>query len=273
MALVISDNLVLTAPDAALPAGTPLILWDNRVTFGSIEASSTTEEGYPASNLSNPATNQEWRAPGIGARTLTFTTGTADDMEAVGIARHNFGSAGISVEVGFSSGGWNNLAGPLIPANDEPLLFWFTAQPLSTIEVKLLAGSAPARAAVMYAGPLLKMQRGVTIQDYLIPRFARKTEFYNGASERGDFLGRIATSQFIAGVEHSYKYLTPDWYRANFDPFVKVAQQDRPFFYAVNPAEYPSEVAYAWLSGDPAAVTDPVTKRMHVVLQMGGITA
>lgn len=271
MALIISDNLVLTGPDAALPAGTPLILWDNIVTFGNISSASAAEDGYPLTNVSNPSTNQEWRAASVGSKTITITTGSANDVQAVGIARHNFGSSGITVEVGYTSGGWNNLAGPIVPGNDEPLLFHFTAQPLTTVEIKLSGGSVAPRMAVVYCGPLLTMERGVTIQDYAVPRFARKTEFYNARSERGDFLGRIITSQFIEGIEHAYKYLTPDWYRSKMVPFVLAAQQDRPFFYAFAPDDYPQEVAYAWLTGDPVGLTDPSTRRMHVTLPLGGI--
>lgn len=268
--LIKSGSLVLTPADAALPDGTPLILWDNVVAFGNVTAT-TEAAGYPANNLSNPATNQEWRAADTTAQTITIATGSSAPLSGVGIARHNFGSAGITVEVGYTSGSFVNLAGPVLPTNDEPLLFWFTDQVRASIEIKLSVGSVPARAAVAYCGNMMMMQRGVTIADYAVPVFARKTEFYNGKSERGDFLGRIVTSQFIDGVSHAYKYLTPDWYRANMAPFLEAAQQDSPFFYAFAPDDYPLEVAYVWLNGDPIGMTDPVTKRMHVTLALGGI--
>lgn len=276
MPLIISPNLVLSGEDAALPPGTPIILWDNLVTSDNIESDSEAE-GYPATNLANPATNQEWRAAAAGDVEWTFTTGTADDIDAVAIARHNFGTEAIAVEVGYYDGSsspqdWVSLAGPQIPSNDEPLLFRFTAQSFATLTVRLSEGSDAARAAVLYIGKLLIMERGVDINaDFAVPRFARRTAFYSARSERGDYLGRIVTSQYIEGVEHTFSHLDPDWYREKLVPFVQAAQQDTPFFYCFAPDDYPLEVAFAWFSDDPVPMTNPVTGRKKLVLKMGGI--
>jgi hypothetical protein len=279
MPLVLSDTLVLSQDDAALPAGVPLILWDNRVTFSGVSASSENVD-YPATNLANFATNQEWRSEAYDfvpvPIEITANLSTADDMEALGIAGHNFGTEVITVEIGYydtsSPPAWVSLAGPVVPATDEPLLFWFTPQPLDNIVVKL-TGSAGvvAVAAVLYVGPMLSMERGVTMQDHATPHFARRTEFYSAKNSRGDYMGRIATSQFIDGVEHVYKYLTPTWYREYFAPFVREAQRDSPFFYAFDPDYYPLEVSYCWFTDDPIAMTDPITRRMHVTLKLAGI--
>lgn len=280
MPLIVSQNLVLSDDDAALPAGTPIILWDNIVTIDNVEADSEAE-GYPATNLANPATNQEWRAgsadsPAPSTVEITITTNSAEDIAAVGVARHNFGSAGISVEVGYynpsSPTEWVSLAGPVTPGSDEPLLFRFTAQPLAQVVIQLLGGDEDPRAAVLYCGPLLVMERGVDIAaDFTVPRFARRTEFYNGRSERGDYLGRIVTSQFIEGVEHTFSHLDPDWYRSEIDPFVQAGQQDTPFFYCFAPDDYPLEVAFAWFAADPVPMTNPVTRRKKLVLKLDGI--
>lgn len=276
--LVISSNLVLSEAEA-LPEGTPLILWDSIVTTGNVVADSEAD-GYPATNLANPATNQEWRAgsadsPSSGTVEVTVTTGTADDIDAVGIARHNCGSEAIPVEVGYYAGSppeWVSLAGPQIPANDEPLLFWFTAQPLSEVVVRFYEGDDDPRAAVLYVGKLLKMTRGVDVdKDFAVPRFARRTEFQAGRSERGDYLGRMVTSQWIEGVEHTFSHLDPDWYRNDVDPFVSAAQQDVPFFYCFAPDDYPLEVAFAWFIDDPVPMTNPVTRLKRLVLKMVGI--
>ena len=58
--LVISQNLVLSDEDDDIPEGTPLILWRNVVTIANVTADSE-DADYPATNLANPATNQEWR--------------------------------------------------------------------------------------------------------------------------------------------------------------------------------------------------------------------
>lgn len=274
--LVISQDIVLSAAQASLPPGTPRILWDNIVTFSNIAADSEAT-GYPASNLSNVATNQEWRASAAGDVEITITTGVVDNQSAVGIAKHNFGSAGIAVEIGYyndnSPDEWVNLAGPQMPADDEPLLFQFTEQSLAQIVIKLAEGDEAARAGVVYAGKMLHMERGVEINDdFAVPRFARRTEFAAPRSERGDYQGRIVTSQFIEGVEHSYAHLTADFFRDQLDPFIAAAQQNTPFFYAMRADNGVGwDVAYAWLTDDPMPLKSPVTGRYKIELKMGGI--
>jgi hypothetical protein len=271
--LVIASNLVLSEADAALPPGTPRILWDNIATFGTVAADSEAD-GYPISNVTNPATNQEWRAAAAEDVEITVTIGTVDEIDAVGIARHNFGDAEISVEIGYYDGvDWVNLAGPQIPADNEPLLFQFTPQSLSEIVIKLPEGDSAARMAVLYVGPMLTMPRGVDIEDYLVPRFARNTEFAATLSERGDYLGRIVTSQFIGAVEHKYSHLGADFTRDELIPFIRAAQgDDVPFFYAMRADDGVNyDVAYAWFTDDPMPKRSPATGRYGVVFKMGGI--
>lgn len=272
--LVISSSLVLTEAEAALPEGTPRILWDNIVTFSNIAADSEAV-GYPITNVANPATNQEWRAAAAGDVEITITIADVGNQSAVGIARHNFGTAAISVEVGYydEADAWVNLAGPQIPANDEPLLFQFTAQSLAEITIKLAEGDAAATAAVIYAGLMLIMPRGVDVDaDFMIPRFARKTEFAAPLSERGDYLGRIVTSQWIDGVQHSYSHLEADFVREELDLLIAAAQADTPFFYAMRTDDgLGYDVAFAWFFEDPLPMKSPVTGRYKVVFKIGGI--
>ncbi len=272
--LVISSSLVLSPADAALPAGTPRILWRNIVTFGTITADSEAT-GYPASNMANPATNQEWRAAAVGDVEITVTISDVDDQSGVGIARHNFGSAGIAVEVGYYDefAAWVNLAGPQIPANDEPLLFQFTEQSLAEVTIKLAEGDEAATAAVVYVGLMLIMPRGVDVDaDYLVPRFARKTEYAAPLSERGDYLGRIVTSQFLGEVLHTYSHLVAEFIREEIDPFIAAVQADAPFFYAMLADDGVSyDVAFVWFADDPMPVKSPVTKRYKLILKLIGI--
>lgn len=272
--LVLSSSLVLSAEEEAYPDNTPLIGYQNLVTFTNITAD-TEATGYPATNLSNPATNQEWRADDTTAQELSFAVASVEDVDYVGIARHNFGSEGISVEVGYykplSPTEWESLAGPAIPPDDGPLLFQFTPQSLQDVVIKLGSGSAEARMAVVYIGKLLIMPRSLIIDsDFPAPKFARKTSVVHGRAESGDYLGRVVLGQHTEW-QHSYAHLDPEWYRDDFDPFIREALDDTPFFYAWSPDDYPYEVAYSWLIEDPVPLTNPVTGRKAVSIKCGGI--
>lgn len=272
--LVITNAIVLSEPEAAYPPGTPRILWRNLVTSTNIAADSEAV-GYPASNLANPATHQGWRAADIGDVEITITIGEVGLQSGLGIAKHNFGSAEIAAEVGYydEADAWVSLAGPQIPPSNEPMLFQWTAQSLSTIVIRIAEGSEAARAAVVYAGEVLIMPRGVDVDaDFLVPRFARKTEYVAPLSESGNYLGRLVTSQRIDGVSHTYSHLAADFFRDQIDPFVAAAQDDTPFFYAMladDGVNY--DVAFAWITEDPMPVKSPVTGRYKLNLKMGGL--
>ncbi len=276
--LVISQGLVLA--DETIPDGTPLILWDNRVTTANVSADSE-DASYPATNLANPATNQEWRgssnSPTPTEVDIDVDINSVDLIDGVGIARHNFGTEQIAVSIYSLSADSppveTLLAGPQIPPNDEPMLFQFTATSFVTLRVHLdIPAATVPRAAVLYAGPLLIAERGFDVgSEFTPPRFARKTTSVNGMSHAGDFLGRIITSQAIEGAVATWKHFTPAWYRDEFDPFVAAAQRDTPFFFAWSPDGYPYEVAFAWLSEDPLPLLSPVTDRFGVSLKMDGI--
>lgn len=278
--LIQSSTLILSTAEDALPDGTPLILYDNRVTIANITSDSE-DADYPVTNLANPATNLEWRgasnSPTATTVQIDATVNSVVEVDAVGIARHNFGTEGIAVTVYHVTSDSPNdehlLAGPQIPSNDEPLLFQFTAQSVFKIRVELtVPASIVPRAAVMYVGKLLVTERGFDVgSDFLVPRFARKTDFVNGRSWAGDFLGRIVTSESIENIQLQWRHFTPAWYRSYFDPFVEAAQNDTPFFLAWSPDDYPYEVAYVWLADDPLPPTSPITGRVGISLKLDGI--
>jgi len=268
--LVISQGLVLSPAEAAA-ANAPMFLWDDRVTITNVTADSE-EVNYPATNLANHSTNQEWRA--ASATDVEITLAVAAEVSSVGIARHNFGSAGISFSIGYydEEDEWVELTAPQIPPNDEPLLAVFTLTLLAEVVIRLTEGDAAARAAVVKCGPVLRMPRGYDpAQEFTPPRFARKTDVVNGMSWAGDILGRIVKGRSVEGSVAKFTHLDPDWYRSTFDPFVAAAQGDTTFFFAWAPEDRPYEVAYLTLSDDPIPLTSLITDRVGVSLKMGGI--
>lgn len=268
--LVISSSVVLTA-DAAIPAGTPLIGWHNLVTFSNVSADSE-DTAYPATNLANPSTNLEWRSETDVLQYLTFAVNTLLDVNYVGVARHNWGSAQIAVSIEYYNGSiWVALTSPQIPPDDAPLMFVFTGLSAASFRIKLAAGDEAPRAAVAYVGVLLVCERGVDVgTDFPVPVDARKTTVVNGMSEAGDFLGRKVVNQFLEW-QMTFKHFRPDWYRTYFRPFVRAAQRDVPFFYTWAPDDYPYEVVFAWFRDDPIPLTTPQTGRVGVDLVCGGI--
>lgn len=268
--IVISTALVLSPPAPPLSLNNPLFGYRNFVTAAGTVAD-TEEVDHPASNLANPLTHPsaEWRAADTTAQYLTFTISEIDPVGYVGIARHNFGSAAIAAIIeAYIDGVWTEVSPEQMPADDSPLIFRIEEQSVSQIRIGLSSGDAPARAAVVYIGPALVSQRRLYVGHSPL-KMARTTDVVSGMSEASDFLGRIVMGEYV-GTSIDLKNLTPDWYRATFDPFV-VAAKKAPFFFAWRPVDYPNEVGFCWLTNNPKPVNQRNNGMMSVQLQVNGI--
>ena len=101
MTVVISSGFVVSPGVDGLNANSPIIGYRNRVTSANV-AATTQHPDWPASNLANPSTYLKWRS-GAGSplanEYVTVTLDTAEQVDYLAIARHNFGSSKAAVSV------------------------------------------------------------------------------------------------------------------------------------------------------------------------------
>jgi len=266
--IVISSALVLADAADGLSLDHPVIGWHNIVTATNIVAG-TSDANYPASNLANPATHLEWRGANTTQQYLTITTGYADPIDYVAVAKHNFASAAITVSIeGFISGVWTEIVGEVMLPDDGPALFRFTAQILSQVRIRLQSGSDIPRAAVVYAGKLLVVERKIYVGHTPLPH-ARKASIVNNRSETGNFLGRIVLGAWRESTV-PLSLITPAWYRSTMDPFLAVAK-NTPFFFGWRPETYPLEVGYGFLMDEPMPTPTGPSNLIAFDLKVGGV--
>lgn len=266
--IILSDRLVLSGVEAALSLNHPVIGYRNIVTISNITADGA-EPNYPASNLANPATHLEWRAAAREAQNLTITTGETEELDYIGIAKHNFGSARIPVSVeAYIDGEWEELISPAMPADDAPLLYRFNSSSYDQLRLVLAEGEAAPRAAVLYCGKLLVLERRIYVGHVPTPD-AIQTRVTSGRSESGQFLGRIVLGE---GRETSVplSLISPDFFRAYIRPFLR-ASQDLPFFFGWRPQEYPNEIGFVWLLDNPQPAAVGPSNRIAFDMKLGGI--
>lgn len=268
--LVISPNLVLTPTEAARDPNCPLVAWQNVVTAAGIDADYE-DPSWPAANLANALTHLQWRSTSTLAQEVNFAIGTVDEVNSLSIANHNFGSAEIAVTVGYYDGGlvWHELVPEMMPADDKPLMYWFTSTSLSSITLRLAAGAAAPRAAVVYVGQLLVLERRIYVDHVPLPH-ARRVKAVNGRSESGAYIGRIVL-QRSRETTIALQLLTPEFLREELDAFLAAAVEDTPFFFAWRPEDYPLEVGYCWLLDDPMPAPASPANLIAVSLKVGGI--
>lgn len=279
MAIVISGSLVLSdsvSGGGIVNADNPLIGYRNLVTGSNVTATSE-DPDHPASNVANPSTALRWQGLGgspVEDEYLTFALDSVDLVDYLAVARHNFYSAQIAVSVevldqSTSPESWDEIVSPVIPPNDGPLLFRFTPQGITSIRLRMQPGDAVPRAAVVYSGALLVLQRRIYVGHTPV-NYGTQLSVVNHRSIGGDFLGRIVLSE-KTGTQVQMQDLTPSWYRSQLEPF-RVAAKEIPFFFAWRPSAYPYEVGFVWTTNDPQPQNQLANGMMSFSMDLEGVT-
>lgn len=269
MTVVVSSAAVL-ALTTATTTDNPIIGYQQLATTANISA--TYEDAdYPVSNIVNVSTDSKWKSTTAALQYVTAAINTVDDIDYVGIAKHNFGTAGITVSVeGDPDGlGFDEIVEPFLPGDDSPLILRFDPAAYVSVRIKLTAGSAAPQCAVMYVGKLLVMSRRIYVGHTPL-KLARQDKVVNGMSESGNFLGRILLRTSVAG-DAAFANVSPSWYRTYFEPFVAAARQ-KPFFWAWRPGTYSDECGFAWLTSIPQPSNQRSNGMMQMTISMAGIT-
>lgn len=272
MTIIISEALVLAEPVEGLSLNHPVIGWHNVVTSTTV-AADTEDSLYPASNLANPATHLEWRAEDDSEQYITVTTNYVDEIDYVGVASHNWSSGEIPVSVGYfdtsSPPVWVELVAEVTLPDDGPVIFRFTPQSLAVVKIKLGSGTEDARAAVVYVGKLLVIERKIYVGHTPLPDGIKST-VVNGKSESGKFLGRIELGEWRESTI-PLSIVSPEWFRTYMRPFLRNGK-NLPFFFAWRPEDYPFETGYAWLMEDPAPVPTGPSNLIAFDMKVSGVT-
>jgi hypothetical protein len=277
MSVVLSGSLTLSGEmsgGGVITADNPIIGYQNLASASSM-ATTTEATTHSAANLANVSTALYWQ--GVLSSPpedeyITITLNTENFVDYIGIAKHNFYTEQIeaSVEVldDSSPAEWTEIVSGVIPPNDGPIIFRFTPQAITQIRVRLRPGNAAPRAAVLYVGALLVMQRRIYVNHRPVS-YAVNTDTVNAMSENGSFLGRIVMREMVQ-TDADFTNLTPTWYRTYFDPFA-IAAREAPFFFAWRPGTYPDEVGFMWVTDNPIPNNALPNGMMSVTLSMKGV--
>jgi hypothetical protein len=256
MAAVITQNLVL-GQNVLLTNGNAGVLgYENAANFGNISATSETDDN-PVTNLINPATAFAWQASSNADQTITINTDGAQ-VDFIGIARHNLDQDGLSVTVKFNT---SVVVPQQAVTNEQVVMYVVNSAAPGTVTIEIKGATDPATIAVLYVGKAVKLERNIYVGHTPIT-MAREVDEITGVSQSGEYLGTILKNQTRLN-QVSLKNLTPQWYRENLDPYF--AQVPRvPAFFAWRPVDYPTEVGYVWLEGNPK----PVNQRNNGMMQI-----
>lgn len=271
MAIYTSAGLVIT-PAYTYEPHHPLVGWRNYVTFAGLTADSS-QASYPVTNLANPSTHRGWRSDSLLEQLVTVANIDAA-VDYVAIARHNFGTGGIEVSVEAITADpgavWTEVFAGVLLADDTPAIFRFASGNYVSVRLRLVPTATKPQCAVLYVGSLTALKPGVAPGYVPLPR-AKNHTAYNGQSEAGEYLGTIISGASLASTAQIAD-MDPDFYADEVADFIARANERQPFFFAWSPEDYPTEVAYAWLSASVQPTIARSTGNINLNLPMAGLT-
>lgn len=275
----------------------PIILFDNILTEGTLNATSTdSDTSYDVDNLKDYRSYTKWKAADTADQYITWAmgasspvrsqtgwyiklqnnallrgvTGGVDTADAIGIYNHNLGTVGATVEVQYQDAGvWTTLL-TLTPSDDDPILSTFTSSTSGDWRIKISGMSAAPEIGVIFLGahllfpwppeaPVVPEEEGINVS----------TE-YSGA---GHLLGSVLAYNPIT-INQRWTDLTRSWYSTSFLPFWdNHAKLIYPFFYAWDLDNRPDDIFYVSL--DPGMVRreslELLSYTKELTLQMKGV--
>ena len=257
MAAIISSAFVLSPAVQVDVGNLGIIGSDNVVTFDSISATSELATN-PITNAANPATSFTWIASSDADQTITIAS-DGQEVDYVGIARHNLNQFGAEIRIQFDGQtviDWSPVA------DSQSLLYLVNKAAPTSITIGIRDVTTSAKVAVIYVGKAIRLQRGIYVGHTPIT-YGRNRTTVNGVSENGQYLGEIVTRE-TSSTNVDLKNLTAAWYRETLDPFF-AEKPRRPCFWAWRPKDYPAEVGFCWVEGNP----QPSNQRSNGMMQIG----
>jgi len=229
-----------------------LILWSNDGSgVAPIGSQLYVQAAYFGKNTSfpaviDPADPNQWPA-NIDESGIKIDISTAGQtIDYLGIARHNLNQAGLSVSLKFD--GITVLQNQAVSDIQAVMLLVNEASP-DNVQLIINGATNAPQIGVIYIGKALQLERNIYVGHTPVT-YGRNRKTVNGVSENGQYLGEIVVRQNNS-TSVNLQNLTPDWYRSFLDPFFKLTPRV-PCFWAWRPQDYPAEVGYCWIEGEPS---------------------
>lgn len=224
----------------------PLVLWSNDA--GSYAVAAGTESGGPAANLASDGT-YSFCYPTVSSGEYIITFTTTEDVTAVAIAAHNFGTIGATVAVEYNDGGWVDCgAGSVTPTDNQAIMWRFMPNSATSWRLRITGSvSAQPAIAILWAGAELVFPRRF-YAGYEPPIRPNNSSAMSNVSMGGQYWGAsVVTAGSTTSIE--IQHLPPTFIRgADFLSFYDRHKAAGTFFFAWRPMKY-GDLFYAWSDG------------------------
>ena len=263
MSIYISSSLVLTPGALEQPLSHARIGYNNVITSAGLTGTAGVD-GYPLSNVLNPATFERYKPTISTSATINIDALSAVDVDYMGLQHRGVTSVLIESsidDITYTTQAEYNPTGNSVMALFETVIARYWRITLSGSGVTVVA---------LKLGLSLAMQRSI-FSGHTPITLSQTSAVRPNMSETGQFLGASIQRKGLT-ASYAWKNLASDWYRANFDKFIQSSPRVSPFFIAWKPDLYPNDVAYCLATNDVKPSIDSPNGFMSVSLSVEGFS-
>ena len=250
---------------------TPIILYDNRLTDGTLVATDT-ETGYDVLNLIDLRPYTFWKAASHGTKYITVDCGAAKSADCLAIIGHNLYTAGatVSIESSPDNSSWTVRLAGFTPTSDKAVLKTFTSASAQYWRIKIVTAAVAAYMAVALLG--VKIQFEYPPETPYTP-YAETAAADVERSKNGHILG-VSTYNPVLNLQAQFGLVSRTWLDAYYIPFWQNhARLFKPFFFVWDLDTYSADVFFVSI-GDDASLETPfsvLTNTDVLSLKMRGV--
>ena len=249
----------------------PIVLADNRFLDGTPTANGTLS-GFSVLNVRDLKEYMSWRQTGVTTSYLTVDCGASKYADALGIKKHNLGTAVASVSVDSSENGtdWTQRLAPFTPSNDKAILKTFTPAAGRHWRVKVASTAMAADIAVCLLGEAITFP--FSPEGPYVPA-SNNIEAETARGKTGTILGTIVRFKPYR-INPRWNTVPRTFVEDTFLPFWNdYASNLAPFFYGWDLTAFPSDVRFVSVPADHSFET-PVSVLAYydsITLPMEGV--
>lgn len=235
----------VTIETGATDTSNATVLYQNIFEDGTVTTNSETSDGA-ALNAVEDTTFDFWTPAGVPAY-VRVDYGSAVECDCAGIASHDAGTQGTTLEVQYSTddASWTTVS-TISPLTDETILVVFPAVEARYWRVR--QSSAVCSIGVVKLGKRLVFPSGVLNGHTAVNHSNRVELLTPNVSQNGQFLGsRIR--RIGARVNINFGQLETSFVDNDMLVFEGHFNSGRSFFYAGSPSEWPEDYGYCWRGG------------------------
>ncbi len=256
--------------------GAPLIGYENFFSTGVVSATGGSVAGNEIANAYSGTTYDYWSPLTLtGTHTITVDLGSPADVTYFALTAATWDSAvPFTVNLQYSndnfSGDINDATANTIIPDRSPFMESFSVINSRYWRIRFIPSGVPTvslKVAAASVGPQFDLLRAYSVGSS-IPTDSITDKIINQVSNGGEFLGRSVIRQAVS-AEIMVTFRDIAFHRGVWRTFIEAALT-QPFWFSWN-ADFPDDVIYAWMVGNPSPPTWDTNRTLSAGLTVAGL--